>query len=76
MIQSLALTIGADAGLMRQLDSFRKKRNLGGYERAGTVSDHEANEMMILAELIRRKVRDWLESHRPDLFQSQERVPG
>ena len=67
VIQSLALTIGADAGLVRQFDLFRKKRNIGGYERAGTVSDQEANEMIALAEQIRQKVRDWLVSYHPDL---------
>jgi hypothetical protein len=67
VIQSLALTIGADAGLVRQFDLFRKKRNIGGYERAGTVSDQEANEMIALAEQIRQEVRDWLVSYHPDL---------
>jgi hypothetical protein len=67
VIQSLALTIGADAGLVRQFDLFRKKRNIGGYERAGTVSDQEAKEMIALAEQIRQKVRDWLVSYHPDL---------
>jgi len=67
VIQSLALTIGADAGLVRQFDLFRKKRNIGGYERAGTVSDKEANEMIALAEQIRQEVRDWLVSYHPDL---------
>ena len=67
VIQSLALTIGADASLVRQFDLFRKKRNIGGYERAGTVSDQEANEMIALAEQIRQKVRDWLVSYHPDL---------
>ena len=67
VIQSLALTIGADASLVRQFDLFRKKRNIGGYERAGTVSDKEANEMIALAEQIRQEVRDWLVSYHPDL---------
>jgi len=67
VIQSLALTIGADASLVRQFDLFRKKRNIGGYERAGTVSDKEANEMIALAEQIRHEVRDWLVSYHPDL---------
>lgn len=67
VIQSLALTIGAEASLVRQFDLFRKKRNIGGYERAGTVSDKEANEMIALAEQIRQEVRDWLVSYHPDL---------
>ena len=68
IIHSLALTIMADASLVRQLDVFRKKRNVGGYERAGTVSDQEANEMIVLAERIRQEVRSWLKITHPELF--------
>lgn len=32
VLQSLALTIGADATPVHQLDQFRRKRNLGAYE--------------------------------------------
>jgi hypothetical protein len=60
VIHSLAHTIGLDAGLVRLLDRFRKKRNIGGYERAGTVSDAEAAEMIELARQIRRSAEDWL----------------
>ncbi len=31
------------------------------------MSDKEANEMIALAEQIRREVRDWLVSYHPDL---------
>jgi hypothetical protein len=62
VIQSLGLTIGADVSLIRKLDAFRKKRNLGGYERAGMVSDREATEMIELAERLRQEVHDWLPS--------------
>lgn len=62
VIQSLSLTIGADNSLVRQFDSFRKKRNFGEYERAGTVSDQEAGEMITLAERITQEVKDWLKS--------------
>jgi hypothetical protein len=69
VIQSLALTIGMDAGLVRQFDLFRKKRNIGGYERAGTISDQEANEMTALAERVRQEVMEWLKSSHPDFLQ-------
>jgi hypothetical protein len=45
VIQSLALTIEATVSLITQFDWFRKKRNIGGYERTGTISDQEAKEM-------------------------------
>ena len=48
--------IGADSSVVAQLDRFRKKRNIGGYERAGTVSDQEAKEMTTLAQKLRREV--------------------
>lgn len=67
-IQSLALTIGADSTLVRQFDLFRKKRNIGGYERIGTVSEQEATEMVGLAERIRKDAMDWLQSHHPQLL--------
>ena len=35
VIQSLAHTIQAKPNLINQLDKFRKKRNIGGYEAAG-----------------------------------------
>jgi hypothetical protein len=69
VIQSLALTIGMDAGLVRQFDLFRKKRNIGGYERAGTISDQEANEMTALAERVRQEVMEWLKSSHPEFLQ-------
>lgn len=51
-----------------QFDVFRKKRNIGGYERAGMVSDHEADEMLSLAKNIRRKVEDCLNENYPELL--------
>jgi hypothetical protein len=67
-IQSLALTIGSPPSVIARLDLFRKKRNLGGYERAGAVSDREAAEMRELAQEIAAEVRRWLEENRPDLM--------
>lgn len=67
VIQSLTFTIGADPSLVRRFDAFRKKRNIGGYERVGTVSDREATEMIALAEQLRRDVKEWIKSHHGDL---------
>jgi len=61
VIQSLAFTIGADAALVARFDQLRKKRNLGEYERAGMVSDHEAEEMLALAIELKKKIGDWLD---------------
>jgi hypothetical protein len=67
VIQSLALTIGAESSLVRKFDAFRKKRNIGEYERIGMVSDQEATEMVALAQRIRQEVTDWLQSHHSEL---------
>ena len=68
VIQSLAHTIGADANLVAQLDAFRKKRNVGDYERAGSVSETEAREMLALARTLRKRVEEWLRQNHSHLL--------
>ena len=68
VIQSLAYTIGADIKLIAQFDQFRKKRNIGGYERAGLVSDAEADEMVALAKRLRKEVETWIRTNFPQLL--------
>jgi len=68
VIQSLAFTIGAEAQLVAQLEAFRKKRNIGDYERAGLVSRGESNEMVGLAQRLRQEVGDWLKANHPELL--------
>lgn len=68
VLQSLALTIGADDALVQQLDRFRRKRNLGAYERAGLVSNQEAEEMCAIAAQLRDLVVAWLQKEHPELI--------
>jgi hypothetical protein len=68
VIQSLAYTIGADRELITQFDRFRKKRIIGEYDRAGTVSDQEAGEMVALAKNLRDDLYTWLRTYRPELL--------
>jgi hypothetical protein len=68
VIQSLAYTIKADASLIAQLDKFRKKRNISGYECAGVVSDQEAKEMFVLAKNLRDEVEKWLRLNHAELL--------
>lgn len=68
VIQSLAHTIKADLVLIAQLDKFRKKRNISDYERAGGVSEQEANEMFALPKNLRNEVEKWLRSNHPELL--------
>ena len=69
VIQSLTHTIDADAGLVAQLDGFRKKRNISDYERSGMVSEQEAEEMLTLAENLRARVIEWLHTNHSELLQ-------
>jgi hypothetical protein len=67
-------------GLLRELFQFdcadldfgiyRKKRNIGGYERAGAVSDMEANEMLNLAKMLREDVEKWIRVNHLELLPS------
>jgi len=66
-IQSLRLTIAADPRLVDTLDGVRRKRNLTNYERAGTTSPSEANEVYRLATRLREDVVKWLVDRHPDL---------
>src|SRR5580765_4649209 len=68
VIQSLAHTIGTKSSLIGQLEQFRKKRNIGGYERAGSISDREATEITALAHQLRRDVVEWLRANHAGLL--------
>ncbi|MHB8909896.1 MAG: hypothetical protein ACYDAA_13565 [Syntrophales bacterium] len=70
IIQSLALTIDAPPALIAHFDQFRKKRNIGEYERAGIASDQEAKEMFLLAKRIRDEVAEWLIKTHPELMKT------
>jgi hypothetical protein len=71
IIQSLRYTVKADPHLVVYFDKFRKKRNIGGYERAWAVSDKEATEMFALAIRLRQEIEDWLRKNHPDLFETE-----
>ena len=70
VIQSLQLTVAPDPNWIDQLEKFRKKRNIGGYERAGAVSDKEAKEMIHLAQQITAAVKKWLAKSHAKLMKS------
>jgi len=54
----LEFTIQADSKLIAQFDAFRKKRNLGDYSIAGSISKKEADEMVALAQKLRKDVEE------------------
>ncbi|MFA5646448.1 MAG: hypothetical protein WDA18_08890 [Candidatus Ratteibacteria bacterium] len=52
--------------MIKQFDAFRKKRNIGGYERVGLVSEQEVKEMKILAQDLLDMVKEWLKINHPE----------
>jgi hypothetical protein len=68
VIQALEQTIEADQALLNQFDAFRKKRNLGNYERAGMISDQEAKAMLELAQYLPKTVADWIQANHRKLI--------
>jgi len=68
VLQSLALTVALDESILRQLDEFRKKRNLTGYERVGAVSDGELQEIIQAARTVRERVENWIRTNHRELL--------
>jgi hypothetical protein len=68
VIQSLKETIRADAALIDLFEAFRKKRNLGNYERAGMISEKEAKAMVDLAQQLRTAVEAWIRANHSKLL--------
>jgi len=63
----LAFTIETGPATIKQLDKSREKRNISDYERAGLVTEQEAEEMIALARQLRHDVEQWLRAHYPGL---------
>ena len=68
VIQSLAHTIDAESNVINQFDKFRKKRNIGGYEAAGRISQQEADEMKKLSKELYEQIVKWLHQNHADLI--------
>ncbi len=68
IIQSLAHTIEAEPNVINQFDKFRKKRNIGGYEAAGRISQQESDEMKKLAKKLYGNIVKWLHQNHADLI--------
>lgn len=67
VIQSLRYTIGSKNDIVAQFDTFRKKRNMGGYERAWAVSEYEAREMLLLARKLKKSIDKWFAANFPQM---------
>jgi hypothetical protein len=71
LIHSLAFTIEADIEFIGEFDAFRKKRNISDYERAGLVADHEVEEVIELANDLRKQVVQWLRKSHSHLLDTR-----
>ena len=68
VIQSLALTLQLDAGAIAEFDDYRKMRNTSDYERAGLVSDTDADGLLRFAIRLRVEVEAWIRANHPTLL--------
>ena len=66
-IESLELTIKADAKLIQKIKILSKKRNATSYDSAGNVSKQELELAIKTAGELRRQVIAWLERNHPEL---------
>ena len=68
-LPSLEYTVGVAPAIVDTLDAVRRKRHLTNYERAGTASHSEAEEVRELASDLREEVLDWLRREHPELLE-------
>ena len=68
LLQSLAFTVKMPQDTIDQLNKFREKRNISDYERAGMVTEYEAQEMLTLAKKVRDEVEAWISANYPHLI--------
>jgi hypothetical protein len=66
-IESLELTLKADAKLIQRMKTLSKKRNATSYDSAGNVSQQELELALKTAIELRREVLVWLERNYPAL---------
>lgn len=69
-IESLELTIEADAKLIQRMKTLSKKRNATSYDSAGNVSKQELDLALKTAVELRRDVMAWLQTNHPDLLRN------
>jgi len=67
-IESLELTIKADARLIQRMKTLSKKRNATSYDSAGNVSEQELQIAMRTAIELHREVVAWLRANHPELL--------
>ncbi len=67
-VESLQLTIKADAKVIQRLKTFSKKRNATSYDSAGNVSKQELELAIKTVIELRLRVTEWLKATHPELL--------
>jgi hypothetical protein len=67
-IQLLPKSIGIDAGAIRILDEYRKKRSLGLYQADFEPSEKEVQAVTEAVERLRTSLVAWIRKNRPELL--------
>jgi hypothetical protein len=67
-IEALEFSIDPQKRLIPQLDTLRRKRNLGSYDDYGLVSQGEADHCGKMAVRVRKEVEDWIRTEHSDKF--------
>ena len=67
-IESLELTIKADAKLIQKLKALSKKRNATSYDAAGNVSKQELELAINTADELQDEVLAWLKANHPEML--------
>jgi hypothetical protein len=70
IIESLELTIKANARLIQRFKTFNNKRNKSVYDVAGAVSDQELAAMIKLANELKDSTLSWLQKFHPELLKA------
>jgi len=69
-IQLLPKSIGIDAGTIRVLDEYRKKRSLGLYQADFDPSEQEVKAVIASVERLRTDLTAWIKKNRPELLKN------
>lgn len=69
MIQSLPLTLGADDDAWVVLDALRRQRNANDYT-GQPITPAACAECIAQAKALRKRLREHLETHHPDLLKN------
>lgn len=66
--ESMELTIGADAAVIRKMRAFSKKRNTASYDVAGSIPRADVEDAIRFAITLRAAVVEWMEREHPELL--------